>query len=411
MLSTNHSPDLLCLLLFGLVMLVLGGAGIAQENPNNDPLTATLTSTPTETATTIPTQTALATPTPSLTATATSTATHTMTPEPTQTPVVETLVVPQTVVVTQPVVITAQPPIIIMPTFPPLPTIVPITQVPPAPAPAATSTPGFGWQRFESTAFIPVIGSWGVVSDAYASNGGYRQSASAGATVRFAFDGEGIQLIYRTHPEGGVFELFLDGVASLDTIDTFANEPSYGLAGPYFVDSGYHVLDVVALTSTSGETAIGIDAVEVFRGPPIPAPATNNANSTDDTTTRRDVLSITLISAPPTTQPTPTPIPDVLVAVEVVIAYDLNRNDSPDPNEGVQGISVRMLDTTTNRLLASGLTDERGFVRLQALTAQSAAVVVPYFGETFAVRSGRGRSQSARWTLLLDAGTQPGLIP
>ncbi|NJL57063.1 hypothetical protein HC928_19390 [bacterium] len=101
----------------------------------------------------------------------------------------------------------------------------------------------------------------------------------------------------------------------------------------------------------------------------------------------------------------------MLVAVEVVVAYDLNRNDSADPNEGVQGISARMLDTTTNRLLASGLTDERGFVRLQAVTANPVTVVVPYFGETFPVRAGRGRSQSARWTLLLEAGTQPGLIP
>lgn len=220
-------------------------------------------------------------------------------------------------------------------------------------------------------------------------------------------------MIYRAHPQGGRFELILDGITSLAVVDTHADEVAYHFAGPFFVEAGYHVLDVVALAPRSGETAVAIDAVEVFRGPPLPTRIAAIAVAGDPASeaTPQPVANIALISQPPTPQPTTTPIPDVLVEVEVVVAYDLNRNDSADPNEGVQGISARMLDTTTNRLLTSGLTDERGFVRLQAVTANPVTVAVPYFGETFPVRAGRGRSQSARWTLLLEAGTQPGLIP
>ncbi|MFW5696470.1 MAG: hypothetical protein ACOCXR_01650 [Phototrophicaceae bacterium] len=425
------------------VMVIVGpGAAPAQEVTPQPTAVATLTSTPTATSTLTPTVTATITPSPTVTSTATATlsatlspsATPTVTdvatlvpsetatlattatatpPSPTWTAIVETVVVPQTVVITPPVLPTLPPPVIIIPTFPPPPTALPPVVVQPPPPPAASPTPGFGWQRFESSAFIAVIGSWGLGQDSRASAGGYRQSASAGATLRFPFTGDGVRVIYRAQPQGGRFELILDGTTSLAVVDTHADEVAYHFAGPFFVEAGYHVLDVVALAPRSGETAVAIDAVEVFRGPPLPtriAPTTVPGDPASEAT-RQPVANIALISQPPTPQPTATPIPDVLVEVEVVVAYDLNRNDSADADEGVQGISARMLDTTTNRLLASGLTDERGFVRLQAVTANPVTVAVPYFGETFPVRAGRGRSQSARWTLLLEAGTQPGLIP
>jgi hypothetical protein len=49
---------------------------------------------------------------------------------------------------------------------------------------------------------------------------------------------------------------------------------------------------------------------------------------------------VELVSAPPTVQPTTTPIPPALVTVSVVIAYDENSNRAVDPAEGVSGISV-----------------------------------------------------------------------
>jgi hypothetical protein len=277
-----------------------------------------------------------------------------------------------------------------------------------------TATRAYGWSRHESIEMIQVIGSWTLTRHRAASDGAYHESASAGATLRFPFTGDGVRLIYRAHPQGGRFTVLLDGLAQ-GVYDTHADEEGFYYAGPFFFPSGYHVVDVVALADRSGVTSISIDALDVFFGPPMPTrPALTDAPVSDTTSqaeTRRDVISIALISAPPTPQPTPSAIPQSLVSVEVVIAYDLNRNGSADANEGVQGMSVRLLDATTNQPLAAGLTDTSGFVTLQALTTNAVTVVVPYLGETFNVRSARGRAQTARWTLLLEAGTQPGLIP
>lgn len=277
-----------------------------------------------------------------------------------------------------------------------------------------TATRAYGWSRHESIELIQVIGSWVLTRHRAASDGAYHESASAGATLRFPFTGDGVRLIYRAHPQGGRFALLLDGVAQ-GVYDTRAEDEGFYYAGPFFFTSGYHVIDVVALAERSGVTSINIDALDVFYGPPMPTrPAPTDAplsESTSQAETRRDAIRVDLISAPPTPQPTPTAIPQALVSVEVVIAYDLNRNDSADANEGVQGMSVRLLDAATNQPLAAGLTDASGFVTLQALTTHAVTVVVPYLGETFNVRPARGRAQTARWTLLLEAGTQPGLIP
>ncbi|MBL8166304.1 MAG: hypothetical protein JNJ61_30245 [Anaerolineae bacterium] len=371
--------------------------------------TATLT--PTATATASPTATAALTETPTASATATETATTTPL-SPTWTPLVQTVVVPATIVIPATIIV---PSTVIVPATPlpvtplPLPSAIPIQ-----PTPLLTATRAYGWSRHESIEMIQVIGSWALTRHRAASDGAYHESASAGATLRFPFTGDGLRLIYRAHPQGGRFAVLLDGVAQ-GVYDTRAEDEGFYYAGPFFFTSGYHVVDVVALADRSGVTSIRIDAVDVFFGPPMPTrPAPTDVpitESTNEANTRREVINIALISAPPTPQPSPTAIPQALVSVEVVIAYDLNRNDSADANEGVQGMSVRLLDAATNQPLAAGLTDTSGFVTLQALTTNAVTVVVPYLGETFNVRSVRARTQTARWTLLLEAGTQPGLIP
>lgn len=202
--------------------------------------------------------------------------------------------------------------------------------------------------------------------------------------------------------------LLLDG-QPLERIDTYSEDPAFRLAGPYFLKPGYHVLDIAALYGESGQQAIAIDAVDVFHGPPMPTiEPTPEILPTGDS---RETVAFELVSAPATPLPTSTPEPPTRVTVEVIIAYDLNRNDSAEPNEGVHDMTVRLLDTTTNRVLTTSTTDERGYARLTAEAYQPVMVVVPYLGETFDIRLGRGTSQSARWTLLLDAANQPGLIP
>ncbi|MCB9460187.1 MAG: hypothetical protein H6670_11105 [Anaerolineaceae bacterium] len=362
--------------------------------------------TTTSTASLTPTET-LVSPTLTLTLTPTVPPTATVV----NTVVVEqTVIVPQTIVVPQPIIIT---PIFVTPIvmtsvgLPPVVTISAPRSVIPQ-RPTATATPEFGWRRQESSAFVAVIGNWSLKSDANASAGGYRLSASGNARLRFPFTGDAIRFIYQSHPQGGVIGLLLDG-QPLDRIDTFSEEATFQLAGPYFLEPGYHVLDIAALYGESGEQAIAIDAVDVFHGPPMPTLESPTAIAV--TGESRESISFELVSEPATPQPTSTPEPPTRVTVEVIIAYDLNRNDSAEPNEGVRDMPVRLLDTTINRVLATSTTDERGYARLSTEVAQSVMVVVPYLGETFDIRIGRGTSQTARWTLLLDAANQPGLIP
>ena len=94
----------------------------------------------------------------------------------------------------------------------------------------------------------------------------------------------------------------------------------------------------------------------------------------------------------------------------MVIAYDENGNRTVDPAEGVAGISVRVVEVNTNRVIASGFTDERGCVSFEVVTDAPAQIVVPYFGKTWTVQRG-GNSAAPAYTLLLTPGNQPGLIP
>jgi hypothetical protein len=118
---------------------------------------------------------------------------------------------------------------------------------------------------------------------------------------------------------------------------------------------------------------------------------------------------IELIQGPPAIQPTATDAPPAILTVAVLIAYDENVNRSVDPAEGVRGIPVRIVDITTNRVLAQAFTDDSGYARIQIQTNARLSLVVPYFGQSWDIRG--NRSTESAFTLLLPAGNQPGLIP
>ena len=67
-----------------------------------------------------------------------------------------------------------------------------------------------------------------------------------------------------------------------------------------------------------------------------------------------------------------------------------------------------MVETTTNRVIASGFTDETGYVQFQIVMDTPSQIVVPYFGKTWALQSG---NTSPAFTLLLNPGNQPELTP
>lgn len=155
---------------------------------------------------------------------------------------------------------------------------------------------------------------------------------------------------------------------------------------------------------------VGLDAVQVFHGSAhtliLPPPA----ETYTPTTAPRPAAGIELVGAPPTVQPTTTPVPPSLVTVSVVIAYDENGNRSVDPAEGVAGVPVRVVEVGTNRVVAQAVTDASGHAQLQVVTSAQGRAVVPYFGKFWDLPRGRANG-SARFTLLVAPANQPGLIP
>jgi hypothetical protein len=69
-----------------------------------------------------------------------------------------------------------------------------------------------------------------------------------------------------------------------------------------------------------------------------------------------------------------------------------------------------VVEVGTNRVITQAFTDGSGFAQLQVITSAQARVVVPYFGKVWQLPNSR-RGGTARFTLLLTPGNQPGLIP
>ncbi|MEO0563733.1 MAG: hypothetical protein AAF125_16625 [Chloroflexota bacterium] len=271
--------------------------------------TVTLTPTPSATATETPTLTATPSLSPTAVVTASSTATvvetETLTPTATATwtPVVATVVV-----TSPPIVLTSPPQIIVATQPPPPPTVVPPTAVPPTSAPPSSSggssslpptqqTPFYGWQRFQSIHLIGVIGTWAIQNDYTASANQFRRSSTANAVARFPFTGEGIRLRYGRHELACAFDIEIDG-EFVETINGYAAEKDWGIAGPYFLSGGYHVLDIRSRADVSNACGVDIDYVEVFTGPPAPSAPDGSTGSGNAPTSvpQQDVAGVVLLS-------------------------------------------------------------------------------------------------------------------
>ena len=66
------------------------------------------------------------------------------------------------------------------------------------------------------------------------------------------------------------------------------------------------------------------------------------------------------------------------VPVSLLTYYDANNSNKYDPGEGIVGISARVIDLTTGKLLAQGLTDETGRVAFTVSAPGAVQLVVPY---------------------------------
>jgi hypothetical protein len=363
----------------------------------------------------LPSLTATGTPAPTLTPTLTATWTVAPTTAPTDTPMPTLLPTLSDRVLEIAVVM---PGVYVPPTltpFPPGTILLPEPPNPVEPLPDATDTapPFFGWYGFESD--YPTIRyspPWTPRLSQFASRGQYHRTEGAYDTATFMFEGEGLRIRYVAAQNMGVFEVVVDG-ALLDTIDAYADELRFPVTDVYYVGSGTHRLELRGIgqkNNSSEGYVIGLDTIQVFRGDAhtliLPPPSITNT----PTPQPQPAARIELVGAPPTLQPTGTPIPPRVLTAEVVIAYDENGNRTVDPAEGVAGISVRVVEVNTNRVIASGFTDERGYVSFEVVTDAPAQIVVPYFGKTWTVQRS-GNSVAPAYTLLLTPGNQPGLIP
>jgi hypothetical protein len=388
-----------------LVVVILSDQGRAVEALPTLLVLPSLTPSHTATQTPLPTDT----PTSTHTATATATPTATATLIPTLTPTLAERVLEISAVM---------PGVYIPPTATDFPFGTILLSAPPQPIeplPDATHEPPpySGWYSFESDhPLVQYSTPWQARQVVEASRGQYHRSENTQSYVTFPFEGEGVRIRYVAARNMGMFDVMVDGVV-IDTVDAYADELRFPGTQVYFVGPGAHTLTIRSSqrkNNASEGYGVGLDAIQVFRGTAntliIPPPA----ESATPTQQPRPAAGVELVAAPPTLQPTTTPIAPGLLTVAVVIAYDENGNRAVDPAEGVAGISVRVVEVGTNRVISQAFTDAQGFAQLQVVTSAQARVVVPYFGRVWEIPRSRGGGQVA-FTLLLQPGNQPGLIP
>jgi hypothetical protein len=68
--------------------------------------------------------------------------------------------------------------------------------------------------------------------------------------------------------------------------------------------------------------------------------------------------------------------------VSLLTYYDINGNNKYDPGEGIVSISARVIDLTTGKLLAQGLTDTTGRLSFNANAPGAVQLVVPYLNRS-----------------------------
>jgi hypothetical protein len=321
---------------------------------------------------------------------------------------------PQVIEVERQVIVQPLPPPTATITDTPVPTVVrPVTSGGSGPPPTQ-QTPFYGWERYQSIHLIGVTGTWAIQTDYTASANQFRRSVQAGAIARFPFTGDGIRLRYGVHEQACAFDLYIDDVL-IETLNGYAPEGNWRVAGPYFVNPGYHVLDVRSRADLSNVCGVDIDYMEVFIGPPSASPAESIspgvAARVQPTVIQQDVSRIQLISAPATPIPTATGMPASVVTLSVSVAYDENANGTVDLDEGVSGVSVRVVSESSGELLEGGFTDERGTARLQIVTHEPVVAHVPLLNETLVIRPGTGGTLTQPWVILLDPVNQPAVIP
>ena len=99
------------------------------------------------------------------------------------------------------------------------------------------------------------------------------------------------------------------------------------------------------------------------------------------------------------------PTPETVFNVTLVIYYDHNDNRAPEPDEGIQGASVVLIDPVSNKPLAQVFTDATGSVYLTYTGLEQGTVAIPYLGFSRETRSGE------HLVVRIQPQRLPGLLP
>jgi hypothetical protein len=121
---------------------------------------------------------------------------------------------------------------------------------------------------------------------------------------------------------------------------------------------------------------------------PTPAPGVPTRTPVPPTPTITLTPSPTLSPTPPfiRIQPLPTVTPAgpplTNIPISLLVYYDANGNNKPDPGEGVSQVSARVYDLVTGGLLDQKLTDETGRASFTVSAPGAVQLVVPYLDFT-----------------------------
>ena len=154
-----------------------------------------------------------------------------------------------------------------------------VTGMPPAPFASTTSAAGQGVYTASDTRII-TTGAWTdqpVSAEILGTQSGavYRQAAGVEAQASFAFNGQGVKLVYSSGPAGGIWGVNLDGQPLLDeengqpvTLDTYNPTVRYGVEATVAAPApGEHSLALINTGEKdphSQGTQMSLAAIEVL---------------------------------------------------------------------------------------------------------------------------------------------------
>ena len=290
----------------------------------------------------------------------------------------------------------------------------------PTPSPTPTATPGA----------VPTPQPTATPNDSYENNYSFETAAeiTVGQTVNANLpvgDNDFFRLfgkpgvVYRcdVQPQPGLDTNLIVYDANRNVIGGNDDRAPGDPASSFSWQSSYHGWVYLLIGPVAGQGAYTLRCEAVAPTPTLPPapPALPGVPS----------LPIAAPATPtPIWIPTPTatpganwsaPLPPPQPPIKVVVYYDENYNNAAEPQEGIAGATVLLLDATTNRPLAWLATDANGYVQFDAPASiqlssgyggsSGLRISIPYLGFSRAVSAGQVIE------VRVKAQTLPGLLP